>query len=281
MTTDLIAGLLDRWGVVLATTLAAVPVCVLAVVVWARRRADSDWRPGALVAGIVLGTAPWTWMALTALHGPERVSLTPLVDLVAQVRGDGAEAFVQIFSNMAFLLPLGALAPLRWRALASVTRVLLVAAGYATTIEIAQHALHLGRISSVDDVLQNTAGAVIGALLTRRWWRRSGATATPDSDAGSAVDGSAGRTGHPGVPVVGGQRGLRESVAAPLWEDGVRGGLRLRPGAALDDLGSAQDSLGPPQRTAQVGGIVHRGDADRRGNPHDLAADPDGRREQL
>ena len=118
MTADLIAALLDRWGAVLATTLAAVPLCVLAVAVSARRRADSDWRPGALVAGIVLGTAPWTWMALTALHGPERVSLTPLVDLVAQVRGDGGEAFVQIFSNMAFLLPFGALAPLRWPRLA-------------------------------------------------------------------------------------------------------------------------------------------------------------------
>ncbi|MBB4938212.1 glycopeptide antibiotics resistance protein [Streptosporangium album] len=37
-------------------------------------------------------------------------------------------------------------------------------------VELLQYALRLGRVSSVDDVLINTAGAVLAALITRRWW---------------------------------------------------------------------------------------------------------------
>ena len=35
-----------------------------------------------------------------------------------------------------------------------------------------QYVLRLGRYSSVDDVLINTIGAVLAALVTRRWWAR-------------------------------------------------------------------------------------------------------------
>jgi len=50
----------------------------------------------------------------------------------------------------------------------------MVAAGAASgsaLVETLQWALDLGRVSSVDDVLLNTAGAVLAALATRRWWR--------------------------------------------------------------------------------------------------------------
>jgi hypothetical protein len=172
----MIGALLDRWGLVIGATAAAVPLCVLAVVVMARRRtaggmpAERAWRWSAAEVAIVLGTAPWTWMALTALGGPEGISLVPFRDLLEQVRGDPGEAFVQIFANMVFLLPFGALAPLRWPWFAGLGRLFAVAAAYSATIEVVQHAGHLGRISSVDDVLQNAAGAVLGGLLTLAWW---------------------------------------------------------------------------------------------------------------
>jgi VanZ family protein len=35
-----------------------------------------------------------------------------------------------------------------------------------------QHVLELGRVSSVDDILLNTAGATIAAILARPWWAR-------------------------------------------------------------------------------------------------------------
>jgi glycopeptide antibiotics resistance protein len=50
----------------------------------------------------------------------------------------------------------------------------VVAAGAAAgslLVETLQWALDLGRVSSVDDVLLNTLGAVLAALVTRPWWR--------------------------------------------------------------------------------------------------------------
>ncbi|QYC45698.1 VanZ like family protein [Nonomuraea coxensis DSM 45129] len=61
-------------------------------------------------------------------------------------------------------------APLRTAAMASPGRVAAVAAAFSVLVEVLQLALRLGRFSSVDDVLLNTAGAVIFALVTRRWW---------------------------------------------------------------------------------------------------------------
>jgi glycopeptide antibiotics resistance protein len=48
---------------------------------------------------------------------------------------------------------------------------LALAAGCSILIEIAQYALQLDRVSSVDDVLLNAAGAVPAALASRRWSR--------------------------------------------------------------------------------------------------------------
>jgi VanZ family protein len=66
---------------------------------------------------------------------------------------------------------LGFFAPIRFAALASVPRILALAAGCSVLIETAQYVLQLDRVSSVDDVLLNTAGAVAAALASRRWWR--------------------------------------------------------------------------------------------------------------
>ena len=60
---------------------------------------------------------------------------------------------------------------MRFAALASVPRITALAAGCSLLIETAQYALQLDRVSSVDDVLLNTAGAVVAALASHRWWR--------------------------------------------------------------------------------------------------------------
>jgi glycopeptide antibiotics resistance protein len=140
-------------------------------------------------------------MALTPLARPSAVSLLPFADLANQVRTPAAWA--QIFANVVFLLPFGLLAPLRWRWARRAWRVLLVAIAYATALEMLQHILAIGRVSSVDDVIQNAAGAFLGAWVTTRrsrprraahdrpaGERRSGAPAAPgDNPGGPAVDG--------------------------------------------------------------------------------------------
>jgi VanZ like family len=163
---------------VLRITVAALPLAALAVWALARRRsvagAPHTWRMSLAEVGIVYGTVPWVWM--TMLPGgragvPGQVSLVPLRDLHTILASGPLTATVQIVGNLLVFAALGFFAPLRFAALASVGRVLALAAGCSVLVEIAQYVLRLDRVSSVDDVLLNAAGAGLAALVSRRWWR--------------------------------------------------------------------------------------------------------------
>jgi glycopeptide antibiotics resistance protein len=161
-------------------TVAVLPLAALTVGVLARHRRVTGttpaWRMSLAEVGIVYGTVPWVWM--TMLPGsragavPGRVSLIPLRDLLTMSTG-------QVVGNVLVFAALGFLAPLRFAALASLPRILAFAAGCSVLVETAQYVLRLDRVSSVDDVLINTAGAGLAALASRRWWR---ASARPSSD---------------------------------------------------------------------------------------------------
>jgi glycopeptide antibiotics resistance protein len=73
--------------------------------------------------------------------------------------------------NLLVFAALGFFAPMRIAAPAAVPRVLALAAGCSVLIETAQYVLQLDRVSSVDDVLLNAAGAALAALASRSWWR--------------------------------------------------------------------------------------------------------------
>lgn len=98
---------------------------------------------------------------------PGRTSLVPLADLI--VMGP-----LGIVGNLLVFAALGFFAPMRFAALASVPRILALGAGCSVLVETAQYVLRLDRVSSVDDVLVNAAGAALAALAalaSRRWWR--------------------------------------------------------------------------------------------------------------
>ena len=174
-----------RWGLCFGTfngvglvTLACLPIAVLTA--WAlthhRRKAGiaSAWRLSVAEVGMVYGTLPWVWITMLPGSGAGvvegRVSLVPLRDLATMDTG-------QVVGNLLVLAALGFFAPLRFRALASVPRMLAVGAACSILIEVAQYVLMLDRVSSIDDVLLNTAGAGLAALASRTWWRGSRATA--------------------------------------------------------------------------------------------------------
>lgn len=115
----------------------------------------------------VAGTAPWLWMVVTPVSGERRVILVPVRDLVELTP---ATVVVQVGGNLLVLAAFGAFLPVRFAALAQLSRVAALSAAASAAIEVSQYVLHLGRVSSVDDVLVNTAGAVIGAVITRSWW---------------------------------------------------------------------------------------------------------------
>jgi glycopeptide antibiotics resistance protein len=102
------------------------------------------------------------------------VSLVPLKDLSAIIAHGPASATIQIVGNLVVFAALGLFAPLRFPALASVPRMLALGAACSTLIETAQYVFQLDRVSSVDDVLLNAAGAGLAALASRHWWH------TPD-----------------------------------------------------------------------------------------------------
>ena len=132
----------------------------------ARRRAagatrSDAWRTSLVDLGIVYGTVPFIWMTMLPGSGagvvPGRVSLVPLRDLATMPTS-------QVVGNLLIFAAVGFLAPLRFPALASVGRILALAAAGSILIETAQYVLRLDRVSSVDDVLLNAAGAGLAAL---------------------------------------------------------------------------------------------------------------------
>jgi hypothetical protein len=155
-------------GVGLVTVLA-LPVAVLTAWVLARRRSaagvPSAWRMSVAEVGIVYGTVPWVWLIMMSGGLVKAVNLVPLRDL-------GTMPPIQIIGNLLPFAALGFFAPLRFAALASVPRILALAAGCSVVVEVAQYLLPMDRVSSVDDVLLNAAGAGLAALASRPWWRR-------------------------------------------------------------------------------------------------------------
>jgi glycopeptide antibiotics resistance protein len=159
-------------GVALLAMLA-LPVAALVALALARRRLATGatsawaWRTALTEVGIVYGTVPWVWMTMLPGSGagevPGRVNLVPLQDLVTM-------GPAQLVGNLLVFAALGFLAPLRFRSLTSVPRVLALAATCSILVETAQYVLQLDRVSSVDDVLLNTAGAGLAALASRTWW---------------------------------------------------------------------------------------------------------------
>ncbi|MFE6281381.1 VanZ family protein [Streptomyces sp. NPDC057877] len=165
-------GCLDTFNGVVLMTLVTLPLAAL--VAWAlarRRRAahiPSAGRMSLAEVGMVHGTVPLVW--LTMMPGAEpgtdlaRVSLVPLRDLPTM-------GVLGIGGNLLIFAALGAFAPMRFAALASVPRVLALGAGCSVLVETAQYVLRLDRVSSVDDVLVNATGAVLAGLVSRPWWR--------------------------------------------------------------------------------------------------------------
>ncbi|MEU6711124.1 VanZ family protein [Nonomuraea sp. NPDC046802] len=122
--------------------------------------------------GIVVGTAPWVWMILTPSGGEAGVGLVPFGDLADLLWAPWETVLVQVGGNLLVFAALGALLPVRSERMSSTARVAAIAAAFSVTVEVLQYALRLGRFSSVDDVILNTAGAALASLVTRRWWAR-------------------------------------------------------------------------------------------------------------
>lgn len=101
--------------------------------------------------------------ALTGIPSIWRINLDPTVNLIPF---DGMLASpVQFFLNIILFMPVGILAPLIWDKLGRVTNILLLGGGLSFFIEFMQ--LFNFRATDLDDLIANTAGALIGFLIVK------------------------------------------------------------------------------------------------------------------
>ncbi|MER7003303.1 VanZ family protein [Dactylosporangium sp. NPDC000555] len=119
--------------------------------------------------GTLAGTAPWVIMILFPTSAPRRVNWNPVRGLADILTGDPRDAIVQMGGNLAVFAAFGVFGPMRWRL--NAWAVTGLAALGSAVLETLQYVLDLGRVTAVDDVLVNAAGAGLAAALARPWRR--------------------------------------------------------------------------------------------------------------
>ncbi len=166
------------WGII-PVTVIALPYALLGwPMLTAHRRRRTPHRPARQVSAtaavdvIVCYVGALVFCLVTmpvGSSGQSTLDLIPGNDITDAFSDDGS--LWQVVGNLLLLFPLGALLPLRLRGLRTLSRVALAAFAVSVLVEGTQYLIHTGRVTSTDDILLNTAGATLGAALTRRGWR--------------------------------------------------------------------------------------------------------------
>ena len=162
-------------GTTILVALLILPVAGVAAYRWRRRTLPA--RAALAEVGLLCWTLPFVGMLFTPQDTPRSVDLVPLHDLPSWLSGAPGTAVAQIAGNLLVLAGVGLFLPIRCGWAASPWRIGLLAATGAVIIEALQWVLAVGRVSSVDDVLVNTLGAVLAAVCSRPWWVREKADA--------------------------------------------------------------------------------------------------------
>ncbi|RSM79168.1 VanZ family protein [Amycolatopsis sp. WAC 01375] len=171
--------LLRAFGAMIPLTITAIPYALLGWPLLAahrRRRRQTDRFCASATAAVDMTLALGCFLVLCLVTMPvtgaqgSRLSLEPGTDL-RLVLSDSANLW-QALGNVLMLSPLGALLPVRSRRLRSLFRIALGALAVSVLVEGTQYLIQAGRVTSIDDILLNTLGAVAGAAVSRRLWHR-------------------------------------------------------------------------------------------------------------
>ena len=134
---------------------------------------------------LAVGPLPTDPEAIAAARDAARLdhNAVPFATLARQLgAGPTRDAAVQLVGNLLLLVPLGVYGPALFSVLRSAPAILVMAAAVSAAIELGQLALSglYGfpiRIADIDDVILNTAGALLGFFAWRLWT----AASTPGS----------------------------------------------------------------------------------------------------
>jgi VanZ family protein len=133
---------------------------------WYRTRSGTPLKTAFATSALDAGLAVFVVGTLIATLSPDATPALRRLDLVPFREAYRGSGVVDVVGNIVMFLPLGFLAPLRWSALRSFVRVIVVGAAFSLMIEASQFVLDVGRASSVDDVLLNATGAGIGYAIS-------------------------------------------------------------------------------------------------------------------
>lgn len=123
---------------------------------------------------------PWVLLAMTtvailvatlgfSVGDPDRqagINLRPLTEIRRGLRSGASEAVVaNVWGNVAMFVPLGLVLMWLWTSplIARVVMATVAGGGLSVIVELAQLTLH--RVADIDDVILNTSGALLGAVL--------------------------------------------------------------------------------------------------------------------
>ena len=112
--------------------------------------------------GVGLVTGPSLYQLLAGNLPEPRLELIPFADIVT-ILSDPNSPGLGVAANIA--APLGLLLPLFWRYFRRAKRTILFGFGVSLSIELIQ--LIAGGVTSVDDLILNTAGAAVGFALAK------------------------------------------------------------------------------------------------------------------
>jgi hypothetical protein len=163
----------DHGTVIIWAAVGYVLLGVVAVRVFRHRRSRL------VELGLVAGTLPWLVMVFTPQAAPWELRAVPLRDVASWFDSGLGTGLTQLVGNLLVLAAVGFFLPIRYRWAAGPGRIAVIAAAASVLIETAQWLFPLGRVSSVDDVLVNTTGAVLFAALSRSWWGAGEPSAAP------------------------------------------------------------------------------------------------------
>lgn len=122
--------------------------------------------------GVGLVNGPSFYQLLAGRLPEPKLELIPFVDIAAVLQDTdtpGLGAFANIVGNLVLLAPLGFLLPLFWSYFGSAKRTILFGLCMSFSIELIQ--LIAGGVTSVDDLILNTAGAAFGYALAKLFLR--------------------------------------------------------------------------------------------------------------
>jgi glycopeptide antibiotics resistance protein len=120
-------------------------------------------------AALAVAVAAIAVLTLAPVQQDNEVRLRPFSELGEAVLGPDVELLVGAASNVLLFLPFGAALRFRGFGIAATAVLGLLVSG---AVEGAQWLFVSGRTTSVDDLLLNTTGAVVGSALASRWLQK-------------------------------------------------------------------------------------------------------------